>query len=439
MNREEIHALLRPAEVHRDVYTSAEVFRHETKHLFRNCWIYVGHDSQIPNKGDYYSTTIGDQPVLMARHTDNTVRLMYNRCPHKGTQVVIDTQGNTGKFFRCPYHAWSFKTDGSLLAIPLKKGYEDTGFEKSCSARGMTRIENVENYRGFVFARLNDEGMSFEEFFGDSLSSLDNMIDRSPEGRLEVVGSPLRYMHHCNWKMLVENQTDTCHPMVAHESSAGTVKDIWEKEGGDKPKPMAVEAILPFMSSYEFFEGMGIRTWDNGHGHTGVHHSIHSDYSAIPGYFEQMVEAYGEERARQILGENRHNTVYFPNLMIKGPIQSLRLFKPIAADKTLVESWIFRLVGAPDKLLERTAMYNRLINAPTSIVGHDDLEMYERAQSGLTSDGMQWVNVQRLYDEHEADNPVAVYNGTTEAQMRNQFRAWEKFMTADLAETEEAA
>lgn len=434
MNTNDIHAMVKPAEVHRDVYVSQDVFAMEMKHLFRNTWVYVGHDSQVPGKGDYYSTMVADQPVLMARHTDNTVRLMYNRCPHKGTQVVIDTKGNTGKFFRCPYHAWSFKTDGSLLAIPLKKGYENTGFESSCSAKGMTVVENVKNYRGFIFARLNPEGMSFEEFFGDSLTSLDNMIDRSPEGRLEVVGSPLRYMHHCNWKMLVENQTDTCHPMVAHESSAGTVKDIWEKEGGEGPRPMAVEVILPFMSPYEFFEGMGIRTWDNGHGHTGVHHSIHSDYSAIPGYFEQMVEAYGEERAKTILGENRHNTVYFPNMMIKGPIQSLRLFKPIAADKTLVESWIFRLVGAPDMLLERTAMYNRLINAPTSIVGHDDLEMYERAQSGLMSDGMEWVNVQRLYDEHEAKNPVAVYNGTTEAQMRNQFRAWERFMTMSMAE-----
>ena len=232
--------------------------------------------------------------------------------------------------------------------------------------------------------------------------------------------------------MLVENQTDTCHPMVAHESSAGTVKDIWEREGEGQKKPMVVELVLPFMSSYEFFEGMGIRTWDNGHGHTGVHHSIHSDYSDIPGYTEQMQAAYGKERADEILNENRHNTVYFPNLMIKGPIQTLRLFKPIAADKTLVESWIFRLVDAPDKLLERTARYNRIINAPTSIVGHDDLEMYERAQTGLASDGNEWVNVQRLYEAGEEDTPEQVYNGTTEAQMRNQFRAWEKFMLMSM-------
>src|SRR4029079_18901459 len=125
---------------------------------------------------------------------------------------------------------------------------------------------------------------------------------------------------------------------------------------------------------------------------------------------------------KAILDENRHNTVYFPNLMIKGPIQLLRLFKPLAADRTLVESWTFRLVDAPDLLLERTLMYNRLVNAPTSVVGHDDLEMYERAQRGLHAEGKEWVNVQRLYDPAEQSQPVAVTNGTTEWQMRNQFR-----------------
>jgi hypothetical protein len=233
--------------------------------------------------------------------------------------------------------------------------------------------------------------------------------------------------------MLIENQTDTCHPMVAHESSAGTAVNVWKSvEGTGVKKPMAVEIFAPFMSPYEFFEGMGIRVWDNGHGHTGVQHSIHSDYSAVPGYFDKMVAAYGEERAKAILGENRHNTVYFPNVMIKGPIQLLRIFRPLAANKTLVESYTYRLVDAPDMLLERTLMYNRLINAPTSVVGHDDLEMYERAQEGLHSDGNEWVNVQRLYDPAEQSQPVAVTNGTTEWQMRNQFRAWAKFMTLSM-------
>jgi phenylpropionate dioxygenase-like ring-hydroxylating dioxygenase large terminal subunit len=431
-NLEAVRDLVRETEVHRDVYIDAGVFALEMKHLFSNTWVYVGHDSQVPNAGDYFGTAIGTQPVLMVRHTDKSVHVLHNRCPHKGTRITTETCGNTGKFFRCPYHAWSFKTDGSLLAIPLRKGYENTGVETSHAGAGMSPVRHVRNYRGFVFAKLTDHGPDFEAFFGESLSSIDNMIDRSPVGRLEVAGGVLRYMHNCNWKMLVENQTDTCHPMVAHESSAGTAVNVWKNAPPGSKKPMAVEIYAPFMAPYEFFEGMGIRVWPNGHGHTGVSHSIHSDYSAVPGYFEMMVEAYGEERAKAILDENRHNTVYFPNTMIKGPIQLLRVFKPIAADKTLVESWTFRLVGAPDMLLERTVMYNRLINAPTSVVGHDDLEMYERAQEGLHVDANQWVNLQRLYAPAEEPDVTAVTNGTTEWQMRNQFRAWKKFMTMSM-------
>src|SRR5262245_56420203 len=98
---------------------------------------------------------------------------------------------------------------------------------------------------------------------------------------------------------------------------------------------MPVGIYAPVIAPYEFFEDMDIRVGPHGHGHTGVHHSIHSEYSAVPGYFESMAAAYGEERAKAILDENRHNTIYFPNLMVKGPIQLLRLFKPLAADKTL--------------------------------------------------------------------------------------------------------
>jgi phenylpropionate dioxygenase-like ring-hydroxylating dioxygenase large terminal subunit len=410
------------------------------EHVFANTWAYVGHDSQITNPGDYYGTTIGTQPILMVRHTDGTVKVLHNRCPHKGTRITTESCGNAGKFFRCPYHAWSFRTDGSLLAIPLKKGYENTGVEQSHAGRGMSPVKHVHNYRGFVFAKLNDTGPGFEEFFGDSLSSFDNMIDRSPAGRLEVAGGVLRYMHNCNWKMLVENQTDTCHPMVAHESSAGTAVKVWKREQGDSTEtPMAVQLYGPFMSPYEFYEQSGIRIWPNGHGHTGVANSIHSNYSDIPGYLDQMVAAYGEKRAHEILGEVRHNTVYFPNIMVKGAVQILRNFIPIAVDRTLVESWVYRLVGAPDKLYERALMYNRFINAPTSIVGHDDLEMYERAQEGLKSNGNQWVNLRRLYDSDEEQDVTAVINGTSERQMRNQFHAWAKFMTMDMDKHVEAA
>ncbi|NYT82121.1 Rieske 2Fe-2S domain-containing protein [Alcaligenaceae bacterium] len=430
-----VSALVRPTEVHKDLFINEEIFELEMEHLFANTWVYVGHASQVPNPGDFYTTTIGNQPVVMVRHTDKTVRVLHNRCPHKGVMVAGEACGNTGKFFRCPYHAWTFKTDGQLLSIPLKKGY-DAEQLKSCEASGgMAAVEHVKDYRGFIFCRLNPEGQSFEDFFGESLSTIDNMVDRSPQGQLEVAGGVLRYLHDCNWKMLVDNQTDTCHPMVAHESSAGTAVRVWEEAPEGTPKPMAVEQFAPFISPYEFFEGMGIRVWENGHGHTGVSNSIHAAYSSVPGYLEAMEEAYGKERAHAILGDTRHNTCYFPNIMVKGPIQTLRVFKPLAADKTLVESWTFRLVGAPDKLLERTLMYNRLINAPTSVVGHDDHEVYERSQHGLHSRGRDWVNVGRLYEPGEENRKNTIVNGTSEAQMRNQYNAWANYMTASMKES----
>jgi len=430
MNSAQIKALIQPHQVHRDVYTSAKVYRAEMQHLFPNVWIFVGHESQTPNKGDYFTTQVGDQPVIQVRHSDGEICVLYNRCPHKGTKIAIDRAGNTGKFFRCPYHAWSFKTDGCLLAIPLRKGYEETGLEQTENIKGMKAVGAVKVYRGFVFVRLASDGIGFDEFFGDSLSSIDNMVDRAPAGRLEISGPPLRYMHNCNWKMLVENQTDTCHPMVAHESSAGTAIKIFEEMGSPEPRPAAMQIIAPFMSPYEFFEKMGIRTWPNGHGHTGVNMSIHSNYDAIPGYFEALVDTYGEDQAKAILDENRHNTVYFPNIMIKAPLQQLRNFIPLGPDKTLVESYVYRLVGAPEKLVAMSAMYNRMINAPTSIVGHDDLEMYERAQEGLQANGLEWVNIQRLHQSDEDYTEEVIENGTTERQMRNHFAAWLKFISA---------
>ena len=439
-NSQAIAELVKGHAVHRDVYVNAEIFELEMEQLFPNSWIYIGHESQLRNTGDFITSKIGNQPVLASRHRDGQVYVLHNRCPHKGVKIASEPCGNTGKFFRCPYHAWSFKTDGSLLAIPLKKGYEGTGFDTDQAAKGLARIENVKIYRGLIFVRLAKEGLSFEEFFGESLSTIDNMADRSPEGELEVISQPIRYMHTCNWKMLVENQTDTCHPMVAHESSAGTAVNVWEREKDNFTEtPMAVQLYAPFMSPYEFYEGAGIRVWPNGHGHTGVSGSIHQDYEDVGGYQDMMVEAYGKERAAEILGDIRHNTIYFPNIMVKGPVGILRNFIPLGVDKTLVESWVFKLKGAPDKLYERALMHNRFINAPTSIVGHDDLEMYERAQEGLHSNGNEWVNLRRLWEDDEAEETTEVVNGTSERQMRNQFYAWRKFMVQNMDQTVEAA
>jgi hypothetical protein len=128
------------------------------------------------------------------------------------------------------------------------------------------------------------------------------------------------------------------------------------------------------------------------------------------------------------LGEARHNTVYYPSLTIKGAIQTIRVIRPIAVDRTLIESYTLRLVGAPDSLLERSVMYTRLINAPTSVVGHDDLHCYRAIQEGLAAEGNEWVSLHRNCVDGEAEGLVGQHNGTNEIAMRGQFRAWAKGM-----------
>jgi len=437
-NPSAIAALVQDDQVHRDVYIDPEIFELEMEQLWTNTWIYVGHTSQIPRPGDYCTTDIATRPVVMVRHEDGSVRVLMNRCAHKGAKLVSAPAGNTGRFFRCPYHGWAYNTDGSIRAIPLKSGYDGTRIMACDAGKGLVPVRNLEVYRGFVFARLAQQGPGFEEYFGESLSSIDNMADRSPEGELEITGGVLRYLHNCNWKMFVENLNDTMHPMVVHESSAGTAKRLWEGKPADLPKPMAIEQFVPFVSDYKFFDDMGVRVLENGHGWSGARFSIHSNYAAIPGYDELMAAAYGEQRAHEILGTVRHNTVYYPSLTIKGAITAIRVARPIAADKTLIESWTFRLKGAPDKLLQRTVMYTRLINSPMSVVGHDDLHAYRSIQEGLRASGNEWVSLHRNFDPAEIGQKDISTNGTSEISMRNQFRAWKKFMTLNMKEAASA-
>src|SRR5204863_8979147 len=184
-----------------------------------------------------------------------------------------------------------------------------------------------------------------------------------------------------------------------------------------------IEQIVPFASDYKFFDDMGVCVYPHGHGFSGVNFSIHSSYSSLPEYEAAMKRAYGEERARKILGTVRHNTVYYPSLTIKGAIQSIRVARPLAADKTVLESYTFRLKGAPDVLLERTVTYNRLINSPMSVVGHDDLHCYRAIKEGLAAHGNEWANPHRNVDPAEAGATELTAHGTNDIPKHKQVRA----------------
>jgi phenylpropionate dioxygenase-like ring-hydroxylating dioxygenase large terminal subunit len=428
-----IRTLVQEDRVHRDLYLSDELFALEQERFFANTWLYVGHASQVPNTGDYWALELAGRPVMMVRQADGAVRVFYNRCAHKGSRLVTDESGNAGKFFRCPYHAWTYKLDGAPLAIPLKSGYEGTRLKECESGRGLVELKNTAVYRDFVFVRLAEQGPGFEAYFGEVLGAIDNMVERSPEGRLTVGGGVLRNIIHCNWKMYLENINDTVHPMSTHESATQAADALWQGRSPDEPKPMAMEQILPFGSGYDFFDKMGGRVFANGHSVLGINFSIHSNYAQLPDYEAAMREAHGAERAMEILQRSPQNSVLFPSLSVKGSPQAIRVIRPLAANRTLVEAWSFRAAGAPDLLFERAMTYNRLVFSPMSVVAHDDVHLFESMQLGLRGEGNEWVSLHRNFDPAELAQDTISTNGTNELLMRNQFRAWVKYMTEPSA------
>src|SRR5579872_6134530 len=133
----DLSRLVEPDRVHHTVYSDPAIFEAEMANIFHKVWIYVGHESQVPKKGDYYTALIGRQPMIMVRHQDGKVHVLFNRCPHRGAMICANQRGNTGKAFACSYHMWQFHTDGTLESIPLPKGYEGTRLKPGDPALNM--------------------------------------------------------------------------------------------------------------------------------------------------------------------------------------------------------------------------------------------------------------------------------------------------------------
>lgn len=417
--------------VHRDAYISEEIFQLEMERIFARSWLYVGHDSQIPKEGDYITLTLAGSPVIMLRHTDGSVRVVINRCAHKGARLLAEPSGNTGRALRCPYHAWTYRTDGSLLAVSLKADYEQTNFKDSEAAAGLSIPGGVHNYRGFVFARFSSQGPAFHDYFGDVLEALDNMADRSPLGELRIGAGSIRSVIRCNWKMYLENINDTVHPISTHESAASTARKVGE-EFADVD-PTAIEQLLPFGAGYDFYSKMGARTCPHGHSVLGTKFSIHTEYSDIPGYQQLLEEAYGVERAREIVSFSPQNVIFYPSMAAKGSPQIIRVIRPLSVGLTQIEVWAFQPKGAPDVMLTRGLTYGRLVFSPMSVVAHDDVHLFESQQRALAAQGNPWVNLQRQYSPgyESSSDDLSFDDGNNELVMRNQYKAWMAALTVD--------
>jgi len=423
--------LVQEDQVHRDVYISDEIFRLEQERLFSRAWLFLGHASQVPEPGDFVTAELAGQPLILVRRADRSLQVLANRCAHKGAAILTDPAGNTGRAFRCPYHGWSYRLDGSLLGLPMQTGYEGTRMRQCEAGQGLHRVASAE-HRGFVFVRLGEDGPAFQDYFGSALAFLDLLADRSPEGELEVSGPPLRSVIRCNWKMYLENINDGLHVFAAHEPSAIAARKIWAGKPADEPKPMAVTQLEGFQLGNEFMDKMGARVLANGHSVLGINASIHSHYGEPPEYTAALAKAYGEERAKAILAYMPQNAILYPSIAVKSSPQVMRVIRPLAADRMILEAWCFKAKGAPAVLAERSMLYNRLVFSPMSLVAQDDIHVFETQQRNLCAIGNPWISLHRGHRGPEGADAETTIGGTDERLMRNQYRAWAKFMAADL-------
>lgn len=430
---EQIAALVRDDSVHKSVYTDPALYQLEMERIYGHAWIYVGHDSQVPNPGDFHATRIGDQDVVMVRANDGQVHVLYNRCPHKGAQVVPEGCGNTGKFFRCPYHAWTFKLDGAHLAAPMKAGFAGTCYDPKHPDFSMRKLARVESYRGFVFASQAAQGPALRDFLGGVISSIDNLCDRSPVGEVEVAGGVFRVWQNSNWKVFYENLHDTMHAQVTHESSVVAAREQAREMG---EMPLELHIMDGNGEPYEFWEKLDLCAYDNGHGYMeGIFNPGAADRDPVMrAHADALEQAYGPERAREILGMNRHNTIIYGSGSPHTVFQQFRVIRPVAVDRTMIEIQTFRLKGAPEAVFKRSLMYANVINSPSSNVMADDVELYARCQKGNQTHGGEWVSLHRYAGtDREVPGGMVSTNGTSELPMRNQFRAWKQYMTATEA------
>jgi phenylpropionate dioxygenase-like ring-hydroxylating dioxygenase large terminal subunit len=426
----DLSGLVEPDRVHRSVYTDQAVFDREIEQIFEKTWVYCGHESQVPNTGDYHTLQIGRQPMFMIRDRTGGINVLYNRCPHRGVQLCGAVKGNAGTSLACAYHGWTFHLNGEIKAIPMDSAYDGTRMTKDnpeCSVRAAARVDS---YRGFVFASLARSGPGLLEFLGEAKIAFDDICDRSPEGEVEAVPVCHRVVQNSNWKFFMENQLDALHPSVTHQSTGIAAtrveKRLLQEQGS---APLYYHYLSAFASSFEMWDSVQTINLPRGHGLLQAYMGLRPTDPDTLEYERLMRQAYGEKKTEEYLSRSIHHVLVYPYLSVQSPLQQLRCLRPISPDKTLSEIWHFRLKGVPDAIYQRSLWYFNLVNSPATMVNADDLENWTRAQRGLESSGGDWVSLHRHFGgDTEKDGVIFSNKGTSEAVMRSQFKAWSEYM-----------
>jgi len=431
----DIRGLVQPNRVHRRAYADPAVFELEMERIFSRLWIYVAHESQLKKPGDFVRTRLAHHEVLVTRSDDGRINVLRNRCPHRGARLCMSERG-TSRLFSCPYHAWVFRPDGSLSSVPHRKSYP-AEFDLNDPLNQMQRFEQIAVYRGFVFATLNPNPEPLTTHLGEMTDVIDNLVDRAPDGEIEMADSSFSMEYRGNWKLHMENANDIFHPSFVHSSSVMPARRA-PANASILDQDQTREMLMANGFGYEEWEGIQLNGLAAGHTYMtnfynkGVLSNQQTD-PVIARYRAALAARLGEDKANAVLGMNRFNNIIYPNLIINAQYQQMRVVTPLAVDRSLVRIFCFRLKGAPDEMFHRSIRFLTTLGSPASMILSDDVEMLERCQQGLERDDGPWVDFSRGLGGDRAEAAGAVSGLASEMPMRVQFQAWVNYLTAEAA------
>ena len=395
--------------VHRSSMTSPEIYELEQRRIFDKCWLYLGHESEVPSPGDYVRRVVAERPLFFARNRDGELVVFHNTCPHRGALICRTDRGNA-QVFQCFYHAWSFNSSGELIGMPDIDGY-GPDFDR---AKMGLRSPRFDSYKGFIFVCFDAETESLVDYLAGAAEYLDLVADQSPAG-MRVISGSNRYTIKANWKLLAENSIDAYHALPTHQ----TYFDYMANEAGSD---------IPSISNRR---GLG-RALGNGHGvmendaiygrPIAMWHPYFGEEARpeIQRIKDDLIARHGQDKALRMCEKSR-NMVIFPNLVINDIMAvTIRAFQPTGPGSMDVTAWEMVPTEETGDLLRRRLDSFLTFLGPGGFATPDDVEALESCQQGFRSGGVEWSDLSRGFYRSP--------RGDDELQMRSFWRRWQSLI-----------